>query len=126
MFGGNAMNRISSENKILPICLIFVMTLFQACAGAMIKYGMILYKADSGGKEYIIFFSVAMFIYCAAFPLYTYILSKLKLCVAQPVISGSVFLYTMLISLLFFRESFALYKIFGFAAIIGGIIIVVI
>lgn len=120
------MNRIKTDSKALPICLIFIMTLFQACASAMIKYGMLLYKAGTGGKEYIIIFCVAMFIYCAAFPLYTYCLSKLKLSVAQPVISGSVFLYTMLISLLFFKESFALYKIFGFAAIIGGIIIVVI
>ncbi len=120
------MNRISSKSKILPICLIFVMTLFQACAGAMIKYGMILYNDHSGGKEYIVLFSVALFIYCAVFPIYTYCLSKLKFCVVQPVISGSVFLYTILISLLFFKESFALYKIFGFAAIIGGIIIVVI
>lgn len=120
------MNRIKTENNVLPICLIFVMTLFQASAGAMIKYGMILYKANSGGKEYILLFSISMFIYCAVFPLYTYCLSKLKLAVAQPVISGSVFLYTMLISLLYFKESFALYKVAGFAAIVGGIITVVI
>ena len=120
------MNRIKTENKVLPICLIFAMTLFQAFAGAMIKYGMILYTANTGGKEYILLFSIAMFIYCAVFPLYTYCLSRLKLPVAQPVISASAFLYTMLISIIYFKERFALYKIAGFAAIIGGIIIVVI
>jgi multidrug transporter EmrE-like cation transporter len=120
------MDPTKTTKKVLPIALIFVTTLIQASATAMIKYGMALMKANPADRTTILVFAVAMLLYCASFPIYTFCLSKLKLSVAQPVVSGSMFLYTILISILFFKESLALYKIAGFAAIIGGIVIVVI
>ena len=113
-----------SLTKARPVSLIFVTTLLQASASALIKYGMTLLNTAPQNKIYIAVFTGAMMLYCASFPIYTYCLSKLKLGIAQPVVSGSMFLYTILISLLFFKENFALYKIAGIAAIIGGIIVV--
>jgi multidrug transporter EmrE-like cation transporter len=120
------MNKRVFSEKVLPVGLIFVTTLIQASASALIKYGMSAVKANPADKGYFLYFGLAMLCYCASFPIYTFCLSRLKLAVAQPVVSGSMFAYTILISLLFFKESLALYKIAGFAAIVGGIIIVVI
>lgn len=118
------MDQTLTLTKAKPISLIFVTTLLQASASALIKYGMTLLNTMPQNKIYIAVFAGAMLLYCASFPIYAYCLSKLKLGIAQPVVSGSMFLYTIMISLLFFKESFALYKLAGFAAIIGGIIVV--
>lgn len=120
------MNNTSPLSRVKPISLIFLTTLLQASASALIKYGMNLLNNNPSDKIYIAAFAGAMLLYCGAFPIYAYCLSKLKLGIAQPLVSGSMFMYTIIISLLFFRESFALYKIAGFAAVIGGIVVVAI
>jgi multidrug transporter EmrE-like cation transporter len=119
------MNKVVLAKKGIPIVMIIVTTLFQASASALIKYGMNLMKTDPANKIFILVFVAAMTCYGIAFPIYTWCLSKLNLSIAQPVVSGSMFLFTILISILFFKESFALVKAAGFAAIIGGIIVVV-
>jgi multidrug transporter EmrE-like cation transporter len=119
------MKKAEISKKGIPIAMIFVTTLFQASASALIKYGMTLMKTDPANKIFILVFLAAMLCYGIAFPIYTWCLSRLNLSIAQPVVSGSMFLYTILISILFFKESFALVKAVGFAAIIGGIVVVV-
>jgi multidrug transporter EmrE-like cation transporter len=114
------------NKKGYAIAMIFVATLFQASASALIKYGMGMMKAEPANKIFIAVFLSAALCYGIGFPIYAWCLSRLNLSVAQPVVSGSMFLYTILISLVFFKEVFALYKIAGFAAIIGGIVLVVV
>jgi multidrug transporter EmrE-like cation transporter len=120
------MNKAGISQKRGAIAMIFVTTLFQASASALIKYGMALMKNNPSNKIFILVFVVAMTCYGIAFPIYTWCLSRLNLSIAQPVVSGSMFLYTILISILFFKENLALIKVVGFAAIIGGIIVVAI
>ena len=114
-----------TKKRSFAIGMIFVTTLFQASASAFIKYGMLLMKNNPADKIYILLFILAMSCYGIGFPLYTWCLSRLNLSIAQPVISGSMFMYTLLISIFIFKESFAMIKIFGFASIIGGIVLVV-
>ena len=113
-----------SKRRSYYIFLIFVMTLFQAGGSSLIKYGMALLKADPMNRIYFLVFAGALCLYLLAFPLYALTLSRLKLSVVQPVGAGSIFLYTIVISIVFFSESLTLLKAGGILAIVGGIILV--
>ena len=67
-----------------------------------------------------------MLLYGPSFMLWASGLAKMNLAIAQPVFSGSMFLFTILISMLFFKENLARYKYLGFVAIIAGILVLVV
>ena len=55
--------------------------------------------------------------------LYSYVLSKLELSVAQPVMTCAALLLVLLISLFFFNESYHWTKMVGIALLISGIVL---
>lgn len=57
------MNKVIGTKRGIPIAMIFVTTLFQASASALIKYGMSLMKTDSTNKIFILVFIAAMMCY---------------------------------------------------------------
>lgn len=110
----------------MPILVILLSALIQASSTALIKYSTKLKVQKPESKIHILVFFIAMFLYGPSFALWAEGLSSMNLAVAQPVFSGSMFLFTILLSVLFFKENIKPYKYLGFAAIIGGIAILVI
>lgn len=117
---------LKTNKQLQSVFLIFFVTLLSSSGSGMTKYAVTLLKSNAGNSWFILALVAGILLYLASLPIYIRCLSRLKLSVAQPVFSGSMFMYTILISVLIFKESFAIYKIAGFAAIFAGIIIVVI
>jgi multidrug transporter EmrE-like cation transporter len=112
-------------NNFIPVLLILFSALIQAGAAAMIKYSTKLKAAHPDGKLHALIFVVAMFMYGPSFALWASGLAKMNLAVAQPIFSGSMFLFKILMSILIFKEHLSPYKYLGFAAIVGGIAVLV-
>ncbi len=110
----------------IPVLIVLQSALIQAVSAALIKYSTKLKAQNTGSKVQIYVFIIALFLYVPSFALWAYGLSKMSLAIIQPVFSGSMFLFTIVFSILFFKEKLAPYKYIGFAAIIGGIIILVV
>lgn len=113
-------------NIILPVLFVLLSAALQAASAALIKQSTIIKKAHPESKKYILVFTSGLILYGPSFVLWASGLSKMNLAIAQPVFSGSMFLFTILASVLIFKENLAKYKYFGFAAIIAGICILVI
>ena len=113
-------------NIIVPMLFILLSAALQAGSAVLIKYSTKMKKADPDSKKYILVFATGLILYGPSFVLWASGLSKMNLAVAQPVFSGSMFLFTIMASVLLFKERLAKYKYLGFAAIIGGICVLVI
>jgi multidrug transporter EmrE-like cation transporter len=111
---------------IAPILMIFLSALLQAASAALIKYSTHLKKIHPDRKINILVFWIGIFLYGPSFMFWASGLAKMNLAVAQPIFSGSMFLFTILISMLMFKEKLATYKYLGFLSIIAGIVILVI
>lgn len=111
---------------ITPILMVFLSALLQAGSAALIKYSTHLKMIRPQSKINILVFGVGMILYGPSFMLWASGLAKMNLAVAQPIFSGSMFLFTILISMLLFKEKLAPYKYLGFLSIIVGIIVLVI
>ena len=109
----------------IPVLIVLLSALIQAGAVALIKYSTKLKVQKPDSKTHIFVFIIALFLYAPSFVLWAEGLSRMSLAIVQPVFSGSMFLFTILFSMLFFKEKLAPYKYLGFAAIIGGIFILV-
>jgi multidrug transporter EmrE-like cation transporter len=120
------MEVLNSMNTFFPVLLILLSALLQAGSAALIKYSTKLKNTQPDGKLHILIFVIGLFLYGPSFILWASGLAKMNLAVAQPVFSGSMFLFTILISILIFKENLARYKFLGFAAIVGGIIVLVV
>jgi multidrug transporter EmrE-like cation transporter len=97
----------------------------QSSASALMKFAM---KFNSGpipdrGK-FILFMGLAFALFGLSFPLYLQSLSRLRLSIVQPIFSAAIFLTTISIALIFFRESIGLVQFLGIALILSGIALV--
>jgi multidrug transporter EmrE-like cation transporter len=112
-------------NAVMPVIFVLLSAVMQAGAAAMIKYSTRVKQANPGGKRHILIFWIAMFMYGPSFLLWASGLARLNLAVAQPIFSGSMFMFTILLSMLVFKENLRPYKYLGFAAIVAGIAVLV-
>ena len=113
-------------STVAPVLIVILSAFIQASSVALIKYSTRLKTLKPESKSHIFVFIAALILYVPSFVIWAYGLSKLSLAIVQPVFSGSMFLFTILISILFFKEKLAPYKYLGFVAIISGIFILVI
>jgi multidrug transporter EmrE-like cation transporter len=111
---------------ITPILMVFLSAFLQAGSAALIKYSTCLKKSRPDSKINILIFWIGLFLYGPSFLLWASGLAKMNLAVAQPLFSGSMFLFTILISMMMFKEKLAPYKYLGFLSIIVGIVILVV
>ena len=113
-------------DKLLPVFFVVVAALLQAVSAALIKLSSRMKQEQPDKKLYIWVFILAFLLYGPSFFLWAQGLGWMNLAVAQPIYSGTMFMGTLLLSMLMFRERIKPYKYFGFLAIIGGIVLVVI
>lgn len=112
--------------KVLPYLALVIAGLIQAAASAVLKYSSV-YKSIPGMHFYIyylIFFG-AMAMFPCAFPLIVYGMSRLKLTVYQPLLSGTMYMVTYLLGIVLFKEPVILNHLIGIAVILAGVYLVV-
>lgn len=110
----------------IHVFIVISSALIQASSVALIKYSTKLKAQKPESRTHILVFIIALFLYGPSFVLWAEGLAKMNLAIVQPVFSGSMFLFTIMFSILLFKEKLAAYKYLGIAAIIGGIFILVI
>lgn len=101
--------------KLKSLLLITTAAFVQACGAALLKSAI-------SGKQYLLI-ALAMAVFCGGFSLYYKGLSKLRLFIAQPLFSATMFLSTTLISLLCFKDSISVHQVSGIICIIGGMVV---
>ncbi|MEW6536193.1 MAG: EamA family transporter [Candidatus Auribacterota bacterium] len=100
---------------------------FNAIANVMIKVGMMKAgKADSlfGMMKNAAFnpaFIFGIFCFVVALGGYSFILSKLNLSIAYPIMTSVGYMLVIFISWLFLKETILWYQVIGFLMIIGGV-----
>jgi multidrug transporter EmrE-like cation transporter len=106
----------------LPFAALAASAVVQASGSALMKYAT-SFKAGpfQSQPKFLAFTAAAMVLFGCGFPLYMVGLSRLKLSVAQPVFSASMFVVTTIIAMTFFRESIRAGQVVGLALILGGI-----
>ena len=98
----------------------------QASGSAILKFATSMLKSQGYNIPFCVFgFISAMLLFCCGFPLYSRGLTKLKISIAQPVFSSTMFLVSTLISLLIFKDKMAVHQFAGLFAIIAGVIVVI-
>ncbi len=98
----------------------------QSSGSAILKYATSMIKSQYHNNTYCALgFIAAILLFCCGFPLYSRGLSKLKISIAQPVFSSTMFLVSTLISLLVFKDKIAVHQIAGLFAIIAGVTVVI-
>lgn len=103
---------------MINIFLLILSAVIQAFAVAVMK------KASTHPKRFLLL-AITFLLFGASFPLYAIGLSGIDLAIAQPVFSASIFISTIALSALLFREKVNLQRITGVAVIIAGIITVI-
>jgi multidrug transporter EmrE-like cation transporter len=97
----------------------------QASGSALMKYASAFNAGPNPDRaRFFAFMGLAMVLFCCGFPLYVAGLSRLKLSVAQPIFSASMFVATTAIALLFFKEAMGPLQFLGIALILSGIALV--
>ncbi|MCX7796903.1 MAG: SMR family transporter [bacterium] len=107
--------------------VLFISLVFNALANVAIKAGM---KGYTGGINlglisYVIknpTIIIGLFLFGLAFIGYSFVLSKIQLSIAYPIMTGAGFLFVSVFSLILFNESFNLLKILGILFIFIGIV----
>ncbi|MBC7321053.1 small multidrug resistance protein [bacterium] len=107
--------------------VLFVSLIFNALANVAIKSGMRNYTGgiNLGFISYVIknpTVIAGLSLFGFAFIGYSFVLSKLQLSIAYPIMTGAGFLLVSVFSLLLFNESFNLFKILGVIFIFIGIV----
>lgn len=98
----------------------------QASGSAILKFATSILKSQNHNITLCALgFTSAMLLFCCGFPLYSRGLSKLKISIAQPVFSSTMFLVSTLISLLIFKDKMAVHQFAGLFTIIAGVIVVI-
>ncbi len=101
--------------KLKAILPVIIAASIQACGAAVLK--------SAASEKNILLIVIAMAIFGGGFSLYYRGLSQLKLFVAQPLFSSTMFLSATLISILYFKDSVTVHQISGIIGIIGGMVI---
>lgn len=107
--------------------VLLVSLVFNALANIAIKFGMRNYTGgmNLGFVSYVVknpTVILGIFLFGFAFVGYSFVLSKLQLSIAYPIMTGIGFLLVSVFSLLLFNESLNLFKILGIVFIFIGII----
>lgn len=98
----------------------------QASGSAVLKLATLMLKSPEHSITLcVLTFIAAMVLFCCGFPLYSRGLSKLRISIAQPVFSSTMFLVSTLISLLAFKNQMAAHQFAGLFTIIAGVIVVI-
>jgi multidrug transporter EmrE-like cation transporter len=98
----------------------------QSSGSAMLKFATSMIKSPHhNNTSCALGFIAALLLFCCGFPLYSRGLSKLKISIAQPVFSSTMFFVGTLISLLVFKDKIAVHQIAGLFAIIAGATVVI-
>lgn len=84
-------------------------------------------KTEVLGKRQgkVLLMTITMILFTVSFPLYAVGLSGINLSIAQPVFSASIFVATIVLSVLIFHERVNVQRIAGISVIISGIITVI-
>ena len=101
--------------------------LIQALGSVLVKYATLPGQAESASRSWFFLeVGLAMILFTAGGLLFARGLARLRLSVAQPVFSATVFLAVTLGSVLLFHEQLSPFQLAGMATIIGGIVLVII
>lgn len=97
----------------------------NAGGSVLLKYAM-TYKATANPSTamYYLLIVAAITLFGGGMPLYAAALGRTKLSIAQPIFSATIYLATVLVSLLILREPFMPLKIVGIAVMMSGIALV--
>jgi len=109
---------------VLILCFAIVA---NATANILIKVGMnrvgegkgLLPTVMSGALQPAIIFGIVFFVLALA--AYTYVLSRINLSIAYPIMTSMGFVLVILVSWLFLKETVTLYQLLGFVLIIAGV-----
>lgn len=116
-------------HQTIFILLLIISAIMQALAVATMKKASELTKekTEALGKRYgkILLVTITMILFTVSFPLYAIGLSGINLAIAQPVFSASIFVATIVLSVLLFHEKVNVQRIAGISVIISGIITVI-
>lgn len=111
------------------LLLLIVSAVMQALAIVLMKKAPSLSKekTDSSkrNRQRPLLIAVSFLLFGLSFPLYVIGLSGINLAIAQPVFSSSMFVSTIVFSVLVFHEKIILPRIAGVVVIIAGIITVI-
>lgn len=112
--------------NIISVLTVILGGIIQASGAALLKYATTFKTGPNPDNAmFVIFIILAMLLFCCGFPLFARGLSKLKLGIAQPVFSATIFLTTTLISVFIFGDNVSTHQAAGIAAIVGGIVTVI-
>jgi multidrug transporter EmrE-like cation transporter len=109
------------EKEILNILLSILSATLQAIAVAMMKKSS--NKIPRKNRLYIL---LTGGLYVVSLPLYAKGLSELRLNIAQPVFTATMFIITAVLSILVFHEKFRRSLLLGIALILSGIVVIAI
>ena len=100
--------------------------LVQGSGSVLVKYAT-LYResANTSQSGFILMIALAMILFTTGGLLFARGLSRMKLSVAQPVFSATIFLMVTACSVLVFHEQLSILQLAGMATIIGGIVLVI-
>lgn len=116
-------------HQTIFILLLMISAIMQALAVATMKKASALAKEKTEvlGKRHskILLMAITMILFAVSFPLYAIGLSGINLAIAQPVFSASIFVATIVLSVLLFHERVNVQRIAGISVIISGIITVI-
>lgn len=107
--------------------VLFISLIFNALANVAIKAGMKGYAGDMNLSfiSYVVknpSVIIGLFLFGLAFIGYSFVLSKMQLSIAYPIMTGAGFLFVSVFSFILFNEPFNLLKILGILFIFIGIV----
>lgn len=111
--------------KSKALAIIVLGGVLQAIGSAALKYSTTMLKISDNRSLSIAGLAVAILLIFCGFPLYKKGLAKLKLSLAQPVYSTTLFLTSTLISIVIFHDPLHIHQIAGLVIIMLGVFVVI-
>ena len=114
-------------SEFLYLFLICFLYLFSALSGmTLIKLG---HESVSGLKIPLLGFMsfkviIGMFLYATSFLIFVFFISKMKISVVVPIVSGLYCIFVMAIGILIFKEKITVWQMIGVVLISLGTVIV--
>ncbi|MHB1005901.1 MAG: EamA family transporter [Chloroflexota bacterium] len=101
--------------------------LVQGAGSVLLKYAT-LYEKGAGGSQapFLALMGLAMVLFTVGGLLFARGLARMRLSVAQPVFSATIFLMVTACSVLVFHEQLSALQLAGMATILGGILLVIV
>lgn len=100
--------------------------LLQGLGSVLVKYATAFGAGDRGGGAFVAIIGLAMVLFTIGGLSFARGLSRLKLSIAQPIFSATIFLMVTLCSVVLFHEQLSALQLAGMATILGGILLVII